>query len=143
MEVIADGLPLWQGAQLAIDTVARGRHGQTWGSKQQRSGTASSPAGERGTYPELLGEAGRARLVVFAAEVGGRRSQEASIFLRDLAKARAQVAPLILQGRVQAARFACSLARTFAVSLLELWPVPGASEEVLPMNDVLRDARFQ
>ena len=28
------------------------------------------------TYPELVGEGGRARLVVFAAEVGGRWSEE-------------------------------------------------------------------
>ena len=79
------------------------------------------------TYPELSGEAGRARLVVLAAEVG-RWSQEASIFLSDLAKARAQAAPLMLQGRVH---------------LLERRPVPGAGEDAPSLDVVLRDARFQ
>ena len=55
------------------------------------------------SHLELTGEGGRAGLVVLAAEVIGRWSQEASIFFRDLAKARAQAAPLILRGRVQAA----------------------------------------
>ena len=78
-------------------------------------------ADERGNLPRTLWR-GRARLVVLAAEMGGRWSQEASIFLRDLAKARAQAAPLILQGRVQAAHLrrwssllTCSLARAFAL----------------------------
>ena len=45
------------------------------------------------TYPELAGEGGRARLVVLAAEVGGRWSDEASQFVRSLAWAIAQSAP--------------------------------------------------
>ena len=47
------------------------------------------------TYPELaLRAEGRARLVVLAAEVGGRWSNETSQFLRGLAKARAETVPM-------------------------------------------------
>ena len=51
---------------------------------------------------ELVGE-GRARLVVLAAEVGVRWSDEIAQFLRELAKARADSVPHLLQGRVKAA----------------------------------------
>ena len=108
LEVVADGLTLWHGAQLAIDT--------TWVSPLHRDGTARRTATDRDgaallqarrtketTYLELSGEGGRARLVVLAAEVGGRWSEETAQFLRALAKASAQTAPLILQNRVQAA----------------------------------------
>ena len=55
------------------------------------------------TYPELAGDAGRARLVVLAAEAGSRWSEETAQFLRGLAKARADSVPPLLQGRVKAA----------------------------------------
>ena len=58
LEVVADGLPLFHGAQLAIDT------------------TMVSPvlarARKERTYPKLAQAHGRARLVVLACEVGGR-----------------------------------------------------------------------
>ena len=54
------------------------------------------------TYPELTGENGR-RLVVLAAEIGGRWSGEIAQFLCALATARAQSVPLNLQGRMEAA----------------------------------------
>ena len=140
VEVIADGLLLWHGAQLAIDTTLMSPlHGD--GTARRGAANASGVALQaarrvkEATCPELSGEAGRARLMVS----GGINFLEAP-----------QAAPLILQGRVQAAYLrrwssllACSLARAFAVSLLELRPVLGAGEEVPPMNDVLRDARFQ
>ena len=55
------------------------------------------------TYPELVGEGRRARLVVLAAEVGGRWSEETAQFLRSLAKARSESSPFLLQNRVKAA----------------------------------------
>ena len=155
VEVIADGLPLWHGAQLATDTtLVSPLHGDGTARRgaANSSGVALHAARriKEATYPELSGEGGRARLVVLAAEVGGRWSQEASIFLRDLAKARTQAAPLILQGRLQTAYLrrwssllACSLTRAFAVSLLERRPVPGTGQDVPPLDVVLRDARFQ
>ena len=77
-------------------------------------------------YPELSGDGGRARLVVLAAEVGGRWSAETAGFLSALAKARAETMPFLMQSRAQAAwlrrwsaMLACSAARTFSMSLLE------------------------
>ena len=55
------------------------------------------------TYPELVGEGGRARLWVLAAEVGGRWNVETAQFLTALARARAQEVPLVMQGRAEAA----------------------------------------
>ena len=74
VEVIADGLPVWHGAQLAIDTTLvsplRG-DGSARGRAADHSGSALQEARRRKerTYPELAGEAERARLVVLAAEV--------------------------------------------------------------------------
>ena len=86
VEAIADGLPLFDGAQLALDT--------TMVSPLHRDGTAKRGTSVRGgavlqearrrkerTYPELHGAGGRARLVVLAAEVGGRWSEETAQFL--------------------------------------------------------------
>ena len=137
LEVVADGLTLRHGTQLAIDT--------TLVSPLHRDGTARRTAADRDgaaplqarrtketTYPELSGEGGRARLVVLAAEVGGRWSEDTAQFLRALAKASARTAPLILQNRVKAAWLrrwsgvlACSAARAFAWSLLDKPANPG------------------
>ena len=83
------------------------------------------------TYPELSGEGGRARLVVLAAEVGGRWSEETAKFLVALAT-KAQASPFILQNRVRAAYLrrwgavlACLAARAFTASLLDQRPVAG------------------
>ena len=98
LEVIADGLSLWRGAQLAIDT--------TLVSPLHRDGTARRGAADRNgvaldaarrkrerAYP-VSGDEGRARLLVLAAEVGGRWSNETAQFLYALAEGR-----FILQGR--------------------------------------------
>ena len=71
------------------------------------------------TYPELHGAGGRARLVVLAAEVGGRWSNEAAQFLGELAAFKASTAPEIL-------REPCSAAKAFVLSLLDKRPVTGA-----------------
>ena len=93
----AIGLPLWGGAQLAVDTTlvspldasgAARRH------QRQYRGAAlrlARRAQER-TYPELL-RSQRCRLVVLALEVGGRWSSEAAQFVRLLAR-RAVLRPL-------------------------------------------------
>ena len=77
LEIVVDGLTLFDGAQLAIDT--------TLVSPLKRDGTARRRAADHNgaaledarrkkdrTYPELAGDRGRARLVVLAAEVGER-----------------------------------------------------------------------
>ena len=55
------------------------------------------------TYPELAGDEGRARLVVLAAETGGRWSGGTAEFLRCLAKAKAGTAPVLVQNKVKTA----------------------------------------
>ena len=131
IEVIANGLPLWGGAQLAVDTTLvspltsssqpRRRAGQYTGAALQDARRSK----ER-TYPELL-RSRRCRLVVFALEIGGRWSQEATTFLRLLAHTKARAAPDILRQAVKASllsRWSAILTHAaqhaFAASLLDL-----------------------
>ena len=85
LEVNFEGLPLFDGAQLALDP--------TMVSPIHRDGTAKRGASARiggvlqdarrrkeRTYPELNGAGGRARLVVLGAEVGGQWSEETALF---------------------------------------------------------------
>ena len=97
--------------------------------ERQTNGAALEEARRRkeATYPELArGTEGRARLVVLAAEVGGRWSTQTAQFLRGLAKGRVEAVPRILQDRAKAAwlrrwssMLACSVVRAFSESLLE------------------------
>ena len=135
IEVIVDGLSLWHGAQLAVDTtVVSPLHGD--GSARRNAATTSGVSlqaarrAKETTYPELSGEGVGARLVVRAAEVVGRWSQKTADFLNAIAKARAQESPQMLQGRVRAAcvrRWSAMLASSLAVSLMERRPVAGAT----------------
>ena len=85
IEVIANGLPLWSGAQLAVDTTlvsALDSAGQARRHHRLTAGAAlrvARKAKER-TYPELL-RAARCRLVVVGVEFGGRWSEEAAQFI--------------------------------------------------------------
>ena len=131
IEVIANGLPLWGGAQLAVDTTLvspltsssqpRRRAGQYAGAALQDARKAK----ER-TYPELL-RSRRCRLVVLAIETGGRWSPEATTFLRLLAQTKARAVPHILRKAVEASllsRWSAILTHAaqhaFAASLLDL-----------------------
>ena len=74
VEVIADGLPLWHGAKLAIDNTLVPPCAETVQHEEELQTTADQLCKEarrrkERTYPELVGEAGRARLVVLAADV--------------------------------------------------------------------------
>ena len=85
LEVVADGLSLFNGAQLAIDTTmvsALRGDGTARRGAQHTSGTAIMSARRRKelTCPELSGDGGRARLVVLAT--GGRWSQDTSVLGR-------------------------------------------------------------
>ena len=137
IEVIANGLPLWNGAQLAVDT--------TIVSPLTANGVARSLRGparpialqearrrKEATYPELVGNA-RCRLVVLGAEVGGRWSAEAAQFVRLLAHAKARAAPAVLRPALRGAcvhrwsgLLAAAASLAFAESLLDLpavaWP---------------------
>ena len=89
------------------------------------------------TYPELTGENGRTRLVVLAAEVGGRWSGETAEFLCVLAKARAQSVPL---NRCVVGVLSW-LAAQQGRRLLVCNPTPGTGDAV-SSHKVLRDDRF-
>ena len=90
LEVVVDGLPLFGGAQLAVDATlvsALRRDGSARPGAADTDGVALDAARRRkeGTYPELTGAGGRARLVVIGGEVGGRWFREIMTFLRLLA----------------------------------------------------------
>ena len=107
IEVIANGLPLWNGAQLAVDTTLVSpltRDGQPRRRAGRFAGAALQDArrSKERTYPDPLNNQ-RCRLVVLAIEVGGRWSEEAAAFITNLARARARQAPTILQQSVAAA----------------------------------------
>ena len=139
IEVVCNGLPLWHGAQLAVDATLVSpltRDGQPQPAADAQPGVALARAAHRKrrhTYPELL-RARRCRLVVFGIETGGRWSEEATTFLRLLAQARAASAPVAVRRAAQAAwvyRWSGILSvaaqRAFATSLLELFLLPQSS----------------
>ena len=128
--MVADGLPLFHGAQLAVDTtmVSTVRADGVPGGSVQNGMEAlwTKPVAPERTYPELTGEHGRGRLVVLACETGGRRSEESHSFLRQLARARARSEPREMRAAARRAWFrrwctalACCAAQAFAFSLLE------------------------
>ena len=106
IEVIANGLPMWGGSQLAVDTTLVSPLTRS-GEQRSRGGTYAGAAlqdarTKKKTYPELL-QNRRCRLVVLGIEVGGRWSNEASNFIRMLANARAPSSPPSLQAAARAA----------------------------------------
>ena len=132
LEVVADGLPLFGGRQLALDTtLVSSLHcdGSPQPGAANRDGAVLDAARRRKnrTYPELIGPRGRARLVVLAGDVGGRWSEETRSFLTQLAKAKSRQEPPILRRRAEQAWrmrwqsiLSCAAAKAFAASLLEL-----------------------
>ena len=103
LEVVADGFPLHGGAQLAIDTTLVSPLGEDGSVKRCVDRTDAAVLVEAGrrrerTYPELAGVGGRAKLVVLAAEVAGRRSQESRQFLISLTSANVLSSVLFHEG---------------------------------------------
>ena len=91
---IAKGVPLFQGAQFAVDTTlvspltASGANGTYTGAALHQARRAK----ER-TFPELT-RGGRCKLAVLGFERGGRFSNETAPFIRLLASARARSVPV-------------------------------------------------
>ena len=153
IEVVVDGLPLFHGAQLAVDTTLVSplrRDGTPHPRCANVDGAALDTARRRKetTYPELHGRNGRTRLVVLGAEVGGRWSDESAQFVRQLAKAKARGEPPILRSRAQQAWtlrwssiLACSAAKSLALSLLERRGGLGADGATPSASEVIGDAR--
>ena len=142
IEVVANNLPIWQGAQIAVDTTIVSplkRDGEPRPQADREPGLALRQAVDRKlrAYPELRC-ARRCKLVVFGVELGGRFSQSTLTFLRLLARARArQRAPWCAAAARQAmvhrwtTLAALAALRAHACTLLEL-PV---GEPVDPLDD--------
>ena len=132
MDLVVDGLPLFGGCQLAIDTTLVGAlhaDGTACVGAANRDGVALLAARRRkeATYPELVGPRSRCRLVVLGSEVGGRSSAETRSFLSQLAVAKAREEVPLLQKRAEqawrwrwASILSCAAARAVAESLLGL-----------------------
>ena len=154
IEVIANGLGLFHGAQLAIDTTivcALRRNGMARPRAAGVDGVSLEVARKKkeDTYPELTGENGRCRMVVFAVEVGGRWSSESIQFIRLLAKDRAKQEPERLRVRAALAwqRRWCNILgiaaqRAIANSLLERGRVSRAVGGMPSVHDVMTDEKF-
>ena len=154
IEVVANGLPLWHGSQLAVDATLVSpltRQGQAHPRADVQPGSAVDAAARRkrnNTYPEL-GHARRCRLVVVGTEVGGRFSTEVVQFLRLLARHRAAAVPRLLRPAAitaWVARWSGLLAvaaqRAFAASLLELPPAADLGDGPGPeLHELLAEAR--
>ena len=145
LEVVADGLPRWQGAQLAIDTTVVSpvcRDGTARPRAADGEALKEAPRRKERTYPEeFAGEGGRARLVVLGAEVGGRWSAETAQLLSVLAKAQAHAGRLLGEGDGATSWRVAQLALSPLPCLLEIRPAP-ATGDMPSVSEVLRDARF-
>ena len=101
IEVIASGLPLFGGSQLAVDVTLRGalsRDGIPRSEAHWRDGAAADAAraDKESKYPELAAGS-RCCLVVLALETAGRFSAETVDFLHQLAQAKALTVPSYLR----------------------------------------------
>ena len=153
LEVVVDGLPLFNGAQLAVDTTLVSpirRDGAPRPRAHEVNGIALKHArrDKETTYPELAGRGGRARLVVLAGEVGGRFSTETAQFLSDLAWAKTQGVSDLLRGRARSAwtrrwsaMLGCAAARAFATSLLDGGASVGVDGPTPSLAEVMSEVR--
>ena len=146
IEVLANDLPLWHGAQLAVDVTLvspLGRTGQVRHASDANPGAAILAASQRKrehTYPEFSGSR-RCHLIILGLEVGGRWGEEAADFLRALAHARARTAPALLRSAAVQAyvhRWAGLLSvaaqRALAETLLELPARPNSRPRPRPAS---------
>ena len=101
IEVVAAGLPIHHGAQLAVDITVRSAVTSV-GAPRATAATVNGAAllqarrDKEAKYAELVASE-RCRLVVVALETGGRWSTEALEFVADMASSRARDAPPVLR----------------------------------------------
>ena len=147
LEVVAEGLSLFGGSQLALDaTLVSALHGD--GSHRKNADTRDGVTLQEArktkerTYPELQGRNGRVRMVVIAG--GGRWSEETKDFLWSLACEKSRSEVRVLRGSVRAAWYrrwccilACSAAKAVVMSLLERRGVPGAGDKPPSSHEVV------
>ena len=127
-----------------VQTVSPGVSVLTWTALLLPKPVVSSSA----LIQSSRGNHGRARLVVLAAENGGRWSEEARAFVSQLAKAKARSVPRILAGRARQAwhhrwssMLACASARAFALSLLDRRAAVGCDGEPPSSSAVVTECR--
>ena len=101
LEVVANNLPLWNGAQLGVDCTLVSplrRDGTAYPRAAATDGVRLEAARQRkeNKYPELLNSR-RCKLVMTVMEIGGRWSEEAWSFLEQLAKVKAKTVPVALR----------------------------------------------
>ena len=154
LEVVVDGLLLFGGAQLAVDTTlvsALRADGSCRRRVAQHDGLAAEAARLRKarTYPELVGPHRRAHLVVLALEVGGRWSRETQAFVTQLARAKARGETQLMRRRAEqgwrlrwGSILACAAARAVASTMLELPGARGSDGDVPTSHDVEWECRF-
>ena len=151
LEVVVDGLPLFRGAQLAIDTTMVSPV-RSDGTARRQCATVSGAALDQArrrkerTYPELAQQHGRARLVVLGYEVGRRWSEESRQFLASLAAAKARSEPELMKKstmfcwlRRWCTLMACTAARAFSLCLLERRRCAAADGSTPPTAEVVAD----
>ena len=153
LEVVAEGLTLYGGCQLALDPtlVSPLRGGWRSQAERRRGGRCRLDRGHQGqTYPELCRGDGRARLVVIAGEVGGRCSPKTKDLFWCLSSAKAAHVTRCSYGNARAAWFrrwccllACSATKAFAISLMGVKGAPGAGDVVLSVQEVLANAQHE
>ena len=155
LEVVANGLPSFHGAQVAVDVTLVSpiqRDGCPRPGADTEPGLALTQAEERKrrTYPEF-GRQGRCRLVVLALEVGGRWSSATQTFLRALARGRALASPSSSRAALAHAlqrRWSQMLSvaahTALSSSFLELpaTAVPCAGALTPPLAEIVADARW-
>ena len=152
LEVVANGLPLWGGQQLAVDTTLvspLSGSGQPCrrGGRVQGAALALARRRKERTYPELL-RSERCRLVVLAVKVGGRWSDEAASFVRALARAKAREVPVRLRSSLVAvlvARWSALLSHAamsaFAATFTQRAGALSHADGALPpLGELLADA---
>ena len=154
LEICVDGLPLYHGAQLAVDATlvcALRRDGSAKPGAASIPGVALVAARRRKArvYPEFAGPHARCRLVVWGLEVGGRWSVEAWDFLRHLARARTRAEEPRLRRAAEVSwrrrwigLVSCAAGRAVAESLLGLAGAPGVDGNSPSTAAVLEDARY-
>ena len=150
LDIVADGLPWFGSAQLAVDTTLVSPlhcEGSPHRGAANVDGAVLEVARQQKerTHPELVGPNALCRLVVLAGETGGRWSEETRTFVGLLAKAKAREAPSVLRKRVEqswwfrwGSLLACVAARAFAASLLDLRVSGGADGSVPTCHEVLQ-----
>ena len=154
LEIVVDGLPLFGGAQFAVDTtlVFPLHCDGTFTPGAANSDCAALARARRRkerTYPELVQPRARARLVVLAGEVPGRSSDETRRFIGLLARARARNETKLNRRRVEQGwrlrswtMLSCAAAKAFAASLLGMRSSRGFDGVSPPSDEVVHDHRY-